>query len=325
LGKTRPGPQQDYNGLLKTFVYDLLSRPTSVTEGNGASALRLTTTQYEDGNLRVVMESHPINSGDPTLITVTDYDQLGRVRLSRQVDSGLGADADDDTKGIKVQARYLNVPGATNPSCAGPAGLSYRLVSNPYQAANSSQATGESTMGWTLTTLDSNGRATRVETFSGTALPSPWGSNPASTGAITTCYSAETTTITDQNQVSRTNVQDGLGRLTTVTENGISATTSYVYDALDSLRTVTPPDGSSVRTFAYDSIKRLSSATNPESGQTTYGYDNNGNLLNRTDAIPVTTSYTYDPLNRITNKSYSDGHTPPVTYIYFGFCSRIYG
>jgi YD repeat-containing protein len=64
-------------------------------------------------------------------------------------------------------------------------------------------------------------------------------------------------------------------------------------------------------------LSRLTSATNPESGTINYQYDKNDNLEQKTDArVPaVTTNYIYDRLNRLINRSYSDG-TPAVTYNY---------
>ena len=45
-------------------------------------------------------------------------------------------------------------------------------------------------------------------------------------------------------------------------------------------------------------------------------YDGNGNLLSKFDAR-VTVNMGYDPiLNRISSKTYFDGHTPSVTYTY---------
>src|SRR6266851_1680879 len=77
------------------------------------------------------------------------------------------------------------------------------------------------------------------------------------------------------------------------------------------------------RTFQYDSLSRLTSASNPESGTTSYTYDANGNVITRTAPAPnqagsatVTTTYTYDALNRLTQKSYSDGTTPMAGFVY---------
>jgi YD repeat-containing protein len=114
--------------------------------------------------------------------------------------------------------------------------------------------------------------------------------------------------------------------------------TTYSYDVLGNLLTVNQGTMGQ-RTFAYDSLSRLLCAANPETGSATcpnpdngtytafttrYGYDANGNLTSRTRPAPnqtigtttVATTYQYDALNRITQKSYSDGVTPNVRFGY---------
>src|SRR6185503_14202806 len=102
-------------------------------------------------------------------------------------------------------------------------------------------------MGWTRTKNDSAGRTIEVQTFGGTALPAPWGSNTASTGTVTTTYDANFTTVTDQAGRVRRSMGDALGRLVRVDEpdaNGsLGSTTapvqatSYTYDSLANLAT----------------------------------------------------------------------------------------
>ncbi|HZE68208.1 MAG TPA: RHS repeat-associated core domain-containing protein [Pyrinomonadaceae bacterium] len=158
-----------------------------------------------------------------------------------------------------------------------------------------------STPVWTETAFDALGRVHTVTTPDGAFM--------------TTDYSGNTVTVTDQALKKRQSVTDGLGRLTQVFEDptGVNYQTTYDYDALDDLTTVT--QGVQTRTFAYDSLKRLTSATNPESGTIGYQYDGNGNLTQKTDARGVITTYIYDTLNRLTSRSYSDS-TPTVTYTY---------
>ena len=119
---------------------------------------------------------------------------------------------------------------------------------------------------------------------------------------------------------------------------GTGFLTSYGYDVLGNLLTVN--QGSlGQRTFAYDSLSRLLCAANPETGTATcpnpgtgsyttgttgYTYDANGNLTQRTRPAPnqasgsttVATTYAYDGLNRLTQKSYSDGVTLPALFGY---------
>ncbi|HZQ21448.1 MAG TPA: RHS repeat-associated core domain-containing protein [Terriglobales bacterium] len=138
-----------------------------------------------------------------------------------------------------------------------------------------------------------------------------------------TSYAGNCATVTDEAGKSRKSCSDALGRLTQVFEDpaGLNYETDYTYDALDNLTRVVQA-GSRQRTFVYDSLSRLISATNPESGTISYSYDVNGNLASKTAPAPnqtgsatVTTTYTYDPLNRVTQKTYSDG-TPTATLSY---------
>ncbi len=159
---------------------------------------------------------------------------------------------------------------------------------------------------------------------------------------ISTSYSGNTTTVTDEQARTRESFVDGLGRLTQVVENpgALNYVTNYSYDALDNLTSVVQ-NGSRNRAFAYDSLSRLTSSTNPESNwspasltsvATTYSYDADGNLVNKIEPAQnqqstslVTLTYCYDALNRMTAKGYSAQTctggtmpTPVATYAYDG-------
>jgi RHS repeat-associated protein len=147
----------------------------------------------------------------------------------------------------------------------------------------------------------------------------------------TMSYSGNQTTVTDPAGKVRTMITDGLGRLSSVTEDPgasphLAYLTTYAYDVLNNLTSVT--QGTQTRTFVYDNLGRLIRESNPENTGTItscygvsvtdshcYTYDLVGNLTHRTDARNVLTTYTYDALNRISGKTYSDG-TPSVTYTY---------
>ena len=290
------------NGLTQTFGYDSLARPTSLDE----AALRKQRTSYQDDQRTEFVEQDQLRRGDYKLATAVKYDPLGR--LARERSNDTSKISKTGSGGIRVERGY-RYSGVNR----------YELVSTPY--VSSSDA------GWTRTKYDSNGRVIEVEVFAD--LPAPWGSNTSSLGKLTTSYSANTTTVTDPAGVARTNTYDGLGRLTRVRENGISATTCYGYDVLDNLTSVrqgatasgSSCTGGQLRTFAYDSLSRLKTAVNPESGTTTYSYDRNGNLKTKTDPRSGTATYAYDKLDRITGTSYSGGgtdfsSTPAVTYTY---------
>ena len=137
-------------------------------------------------------------------------------------------------------------------------------------------------------------------------------------------YSSNCATITDEASKGRTSCTDGLGRVNSVTEDplGLNYTTTYSYDPMNNLTGVS--QGSEPRTYVYDWLSRLTSASTPESGATNYTYSTTGSVCSgdpsavctRTDARGITTTYSYDGLNRLTQKSYSDGTTPTAHFTY---------
>lgn len=174
-------------------------------------------------------------------------------------------------------------------------------TSNPYR-------TGQAAV-WTTMTYDALGRVWTVKT--------------PDNAVVTTSYSGNQVTVTDQAGKQRKSVADALGNLVEVYEDpsGLNYLTAYAYDTLGNLKTVT--QGVQTRSFVYDSLSRLTSAANPESGTVTYQYDSNGNLTKKVDprllpgstTVKVETTYTYDALNRVTSSAYNDS-TPDVTYTY---------
>src|SRR6266849_10544096 len=131
---------------------------------------------------------------------------------------------------------------------------------------------------------------------------------------VSSSYSGNTLTATDQAGKARKSVSDALGRLTTIYEDpsSLNYQTSYTYDVLNSLTQVS--QGSQTRTFAYDSLKRLTSAANPENGTITVdAYDDNGNVLVTTDARGVSTHVSYDELNRPTRRWYNSSNSTSST------------
>ena len=325
------------NNVSAMTTYDAVGRPTLVRAARDTLDETQTSTQYFDSERRVVVRQDLEIKGDGKLVSIQHFDQLGRVRLSRQLEGFSAAGLSDETIGIKVQTRYrMNNPcQATihfaqcyvdNKATIG----SFVITSNPYRAATSGAASSESTMGWSRTHNDHTGRLVDSQTFAGSALPAPWGTTSASTGIVITEYDAEFTTVTDQAGRVRRSRFDGLNRLVRVDEpdnnfdlgpvNNPKQSTVYTYDPLGNLSFVT--QGAQTRTFQYTSISRLREATNPESGTVNYEYDFNGNLKKKSHArllsdniTRITTTFVYDELNRVKTRSYNDG-TPNVTYAY---------
>ncbi len=304
------------NNVATATTYDALGRPTLVKAAEGKPEEVRTSMEYSDTARRVITRSDQNALNDGKLVSIQHYDQLGRIRLTRQLEDSATQDATDETQGIKVQTRY-KYSGANN----------YQVSSHPYREAFSWQAPAAA-MDWNRAKADNGGRLIEVQKFGGNSLPEPWSNNTSGTGQVITTYDANLTTVTDQAGKVRRSVTDGLGRLVRVDEpdqnnnldvNGIPfQSTSYSYDALDNLTSVT--QGAQTRTFVYDSLKRLTSATNPESGTINYQYDNNGNLTQKTDARGVVATYAYDALNRNTSVTYTNdpAGTPTVTHTYDG-------
>jgi RHS repeat-associated protein len=312
------------NGVSTATTYDVFGRPMLVATAEGKAEETHTTSEYSDSARRVITRSDQIARDDGKLVTIQHYDQLGRLRLARQLENATTQSPYDETAGIKSQSRY-RFSGAN----------SYTLTTNPYRATTSGAATGETTMGWSRTKRDNGGRLVEVEAFNGATLPAPWGNNTSSSGVVLTQYDANTTTVTDQAGKIRRSLTDGLGRLIEVIEdpNGLNYSTTYQYSALDDL--VRVQQGSQNRYFLYDSLKRLRRSFNPEQAanpvnaladsltgnsqwNSAYSYDNNSNLTQKVEARNITTNYVYDDLNRVTQRSYLNDpqSTPSVTYRY---------
>jgi len=263
-------------------------------------------TRYFDNDRKVEMISDLKLNGDGLLKSRTSSDQLGRVVKNESSENGTSYTISSETV-------YKYKPGGQN-------GMAV-FTTNPHRSSS------DTTDGWTRTTQDVVGRTTEAATFSGGpgTLPPDTGctSGAGCTGTVTSSYSAETTTVTDQAGKKRSSVPDCLGRLKQVFEDptGVNLRTDYGYDALGNMTGVTQaqqtPAVTQTRTFIYDSLSRMTDSTNPESGHVAYTYDDNGNLKTKTDArVPaVTTTYIYDGLNRVTRRTYSDS-TPQVDYYY---------
>jgi RHS repeat-associated protein len=201
--------------------------------------------------------------------------------------------------------------------------VQYDFLGRAFKTSNPFRPWQSETPVWTTTGFDALGRVINVIT--------------PDNAAVTTSYSGNTVTVTDQAGKSRKSVTDALGRLTDVYEDpgGLSYQTTYSYDLLDNLVKVV--QGSQQRFFMYDSFKRLLRARNPEqsthaslnlsdalTGNSAwsigYQYDANGNLTQKTDARGVVSTYGYDALNRNTTIDYSDTSSinPDVKRFYDG-------
>ena len=299
----------DPNLQTTTSQYDILTRLTQVSYPDGGS----TSYCYTDTG-----GSTCTQSGAPYEVVITKAITSSPMlnETSTIVVDGLG----------RLSQTQLN----SDPSGTTYTQTIYDALGRKYQVYNPTRCSpittncGETTWGYSTYNYDGLSRITSVVEQDGSTL--------------STSYTGNCTTVTDEAGNSRKSCVDGLGRLTGVWEapSGLNYETDYGYDALDDLLSVTQKGSNSAnartRSFQYDSLSHLTSAANPESGTITYGYDADGNVITKTALSPnqlptgtktVATTYTYDKLNRLAQKSYNDGYTsntitPGASYAYDG-------
>ncbi len=320
---------------------------------------------YDDGQLRGSTDQNDINAGrtgttysynDPLRrLKETDYPDTGKTTISyndappnptvttnRYMTSSQAVTTTATMDGLGHVIHTLqNGSPTTDPDCGSGdrTDTTYDGLGRVYTVSNPYCAAGEPTSGLATYTYDALGRTTQVTEQDGSVM--------------TTSYSGNCTSVTDEAGKSRKSCSDGLGRLTGVWEDPVSSThlnyeTDYQYDALDNLLCVAQKGTNSgtftncastpatwrPRAFTYDSLSRLTRSSNPESNTqpvspfstvpTNYAYDANGNLTQKAAPAPnqqtgstyVYTNYGYDALNRVTSKTYSPNTTPGVYYFY---------
>ena len=293
-----------------TFAYDFnTGLLTSTTDPNNQTTsyvyddmLRTTQISYPDSGQTYLTYNSSFQGGAYTLIQ-EQMDKAGDGRSSYVWVDGLGREGRVAVSNGEALA-YDETVDICYDSLGRVSFQGYPFQDNGWSTSRSCSVAGDSL------TYDALSRGTRVTHSDGSF--------------ISTSYSGSSATVTDEAGKTRESFTDGLGRMTEVIENpgGLNYITNYSYDALDNLTSVVQ-GGSRQRTFVYDSLSRLTSSTNPESGTQSFGYDADSNLItriapapNQTGSNTVTTTYSYDALNRITQKSYSDGSTPSV---FFGY------
>ncbi len=295
-------PTKVTNALSQTayaqFDY-YLGRPVDREDANGIVA----SGYYNDLLDRPTQVRRAVGTGAQSQSTFS-YDDLNRVvtttgDLTTNIDNVLVGKVLYDGLGRNAEKRQYE--GGTNYIAAQ---TQYDALGRAYKSSNPFRPWQNETALWTTSAFDALGRVTSVTT--------------PDNAVVTSSFSGNSVTATDQAGKSRKSVSDALGRLTSVYEDpsGLNYQTTYSYDVLGDLLTVS--QGAQTRSFVYDSLKRLTSAANPESGPVNYTYDNNGNLQTRTDARSITTTIVYDALNRPTSKTYSNdpSGTPAVNYFY---------
>jgi RHS repeat-associated protein len=289
-----------------SYSYDFeTGLQTSITDPNGQTI----NISYDDQTWRKIQTSYPDGgqnnfcysdtpsegcaSGPPYQVTVTKKITPSLNFVTTAVLDGLGR---------PTKTELTSDPSGTDYTL-----ITYDADGRQASETNPYRTTSDPTYGITSYQYDALNRPLLVTNADGSK--------------VTTTYTGNCTTVTDEAGKTRESCTDGLGRMTEVIENpgGLGYVTNYGFDALGDLTSVVQ-GGSHNRSFVYDSLKRLVSSTNPEAGTISYTYDGDGNVLTKTDARGIVTNYSptsspIDKLNRVTSKTYSDG-SPTVTYTY---------
>jgi RHS repeat-associated protein len=303
----------DFNTGLLTTVTDANGsyQASGTTSGDPAHT---TTLQYSDPMWRLTQAQSPPDTSGNHPVTNFKYPDANTVERLKSITTTLTDDSFSYFDGLGRHYKSVHA-SANNSTVVTTYDADGRVasVTNPYFA------TSDSTYGVMQTQYDGLGRVTQTTEQDGSISKVD--------------YTQPTCPVSsDEAGKQRKSCSDGLGRLTSVFEdpNGLDYETDYQYDTLNNLTRVdqkgsAPTDSTQwrTRTFTYDSLSRLLTAHNPESGTITYSYDANGNVLtkvapspNQTGTATVTTNFQYDALNRLTQKSYTDGVTPTVNYLY---------
>jgi RHS repeat-associated protein len=315
----------DQNNQSRTYTYDNMWRLAQANYPDGGQS---TFTHQETSFPFTASVSKKIDSSR-NLLQTSVFDGLGRVKqtqLNSDPDCPIGDKTDTTYDGL---GRVFTV---SNPYCS-TSDPTYGLTTFAYDALGRTTQVTHPDSTTVLTTY--TGRATQVQDEGNGAQRVTRISQSDGLGRLASLCEVAPGPFIGANGASASSLIGSGGAPASCGQDiaGTGFLTSYQYDTLGNLLQVNQ-SGIAPRTFAYDSLSRLKQATNPESGTICYGsyssgvcqangYDANGNLVTKTAPAPnqtgtatVATTFQYDALNRLTQKSYSDGTTPTAGYAY---------
>ncbi|MGD8671065.1 MAG: FG-GAP-like repeat-containing protein, partial [Desulfobacterales bacterium] len=274
---------KDENGNRTYYDYDEFGRPVRVNSPNGG---QVTTTYVDDEFPRYVVTKVKENDSGNTIDAYQYLDGLGRD--IQTITFG------EDGQSIVTQKLYDAL--GRNDLTKGPffaGGVGYPLEASGLYP-------------WQQTNFDLRGRPEIIQN----------GDGEYGFFALIFSYSGLSTTVEDDDEGSKTEIKDYLGRVIRVVEHadGANYTTDYTYNAAGDLLTVRDHYNNTT-TIDYDTLGRKTSMNDPNMGYWEYTYDANGNLLTQTDEKLQTVTFAYDALNRVTSKTYSTAGST-VTYQY---------
>lgn len=278
-----PATKTDFNGLVKTFVYDPFCRPYQVSQSvTGAYA----KTRFEnEGNpaTQALVKYTPLPNGAGEDFTRSYYDGLGRVyRVETPGETAAGprriADTDYDPRG--------NVQRTAFP----------RFVGDTAQ--------------WTTNSYDWADRLVlTVNPDTSQRIYTQW--LDAGTGVVNPRFQAVLTSNELGRRTDTYNWMHGDPVIIIRDSTGLGLWELRNYDALGRLIGVTDPGGSTW-SYTYDMLGNRLSASDPDLGTWTYTYDAANRLVSQTDARGTVTNLSYDQMDRLTLKTATAPGGSPV-------------
>ena len=211
-----------------------LGTPVDTEDPNGM----ISSVYYSDALDRVTQIRRGVEPGGPSEQTSFSYDDVNRtittsgdlhtfndnVLTSKTIYDGLGRTT--ETRLYEGGSNYIATQAQYDP------------LGRPFKTSNPFRPWQSQTAVWTTQAFDALGRVTSVTT--------------PDNAVVSTVYSGNSATVTDQAGKARKSVSDALGRVVDVYEDpsGVNYQTTYSYDVLDNLLKVS--QGTQQRFFMYD-------------------------------------------------------------------------
>ncbi|MGY4976252.1 DNRLRE domain-containing protein [Streptomyces sp. 900105755] len=302
--------------VTKSYAYDRLGEPTTVTEtANGSTR---TTTYSRDAAGRVTKKAISGGKGTATPDTTYTYDTATGLLATQTSNSqtithtydSLGRQISyDDGSGNTTTTAYdaLNRPATVSDSAPSTTTYTYDSTTG-YPAKVTDSVAGT----FTATAYDADGDLTAETLPGGYTLTQTYNTIGAPTGRTYT-DSSNTTVLDDQADYTILGTESGHAE-----NNGASTSTDYTYDAAGRLTRAQDDTGATCTTRAYT----FASATSWDRTKQTTDTSTT-DCADTTTTTTATTTHTYDSADRITDTGYTyDAFgrtltTPDATLTYY--------
>ncbi len=314
----------DPAGNVTTTTFDALGRSVKVANPDGSAV-----AYVYDATGRTTSQSSCAGTTGANSTTTTDYDPLGRVSQTHQVDCAGTAQGSAaviyDADGNTTQ-RSTTLPDGTAVS----SGWGYDALDRIQTMSDGTRAYTYDANGNVLSETVANGTTMKAQfAYDGSDKVTSLEVQAGSAGATLHSYSYaydmrdNTTAVTEDGTIT-TNVYDDQDQLTAVKDaSGTVTYATYAYDANHNRTATTTSAGTT--TYSYDSAGvELTGKTDPSGKPTSYVYDANGNLTGATydpSGANQATTYKYTASNLLQEVDKPDGSK--IQFAYDGDANRV--